>query len=403
MFRIGFGLAVAVEALRYAAYGWIDQVFITPNYLFPFPLAPVPRLPGVGVYVVFGVMGAAALGVSAGVAFRFCATIMAAALAYVFLLDASYSLDLNHLYLMVLFAGLLTCMPTGPTVPLWTVLVLRAQILVVYFFAAMAKLDPTWLAGHPAEKVVAGGVAAPVVAWFFGTRLADPVLIYGGILVDFALVALLLVRRTRKIGIVVAATFHAFNALIFPIGVFPFVAMLATMMFLDPATAAAPDVDQRGSVAPWLVAAYVVVQVLLPLRPWLYPGPPGWSEEGNFFAWRMMTLDKRGQVEISVLDPVHQATATWTLERDLTPLQIASVTTRPLLLAQYARHVADEVEAHEGVRPEVRVRLVMALGDSVEQDAIDSGRDLAAEPFSLRHADWLLPFNPELAPRSPPQ
>jgi hypothetical protein len=55
--------------------------------------------------------------------------------------------------------------------------------------------------------------------------------------------------------------------------------------------ATAPTAPQLNHTALVLLAAYLAIQCLLPLRHWLYPGNPSWTEQGHRFAWHIRQLD----------------------------------------------------------------------------------------------------------------
>ncbi len=53
----------------------------------------------------------------------------------------------------------------------------------------------------------------------------------------------------------------------------------------------------------WLLAStYVVIQLLLPMRPWIYRGDANWNERGHRFAWRMMLRRKEALTHYLVVD-----------------------------------------------------------------------------------------------------
>lgn len=414
LFRIGFGVCVVWEVLRYLYYDWVNDLFIKPAYLFHFFWLPIAPWPRGGMYVHFFIVGLAAFCVSLGLFYRVAAWIVALGLAYIFFLDLSYSLDLNHLYLMVLLAFLLATMPASNvwsidnrlfgresrSVPLWTLLTLRSQIFLVFLYAGIAKLSPEWLNSQPASRILANHASSPWLEPFFRLPEANTVVKFGGLALDLLLPWLLLVPATRKVSMAIAAIFLAINAFAFPIGVFPAIAMITLSMFLKPSwprrnPIGIADVTPHPSrLALVLVPFYLAIQVLLPLAALLYPSPSAWSEEGHFFGWRMMGLDKSGTLVLTVRNPGTGLEATWDPARDLTPRQIYSMSTRPLLVHQYARHIADQIEQHEHIRPQVMAKQIVKLGNHVEQLMIDPARDLASEPYQWGHYDWLLPLAP---------
>ena len=177
VFRIAFGLIMLAEVCRYLAHGWVEALFEAPRYLLGWSLVHPPAWPGAGMRWHFVGLGLAAACVSAGVFYRIASVSLFLGFSYVLMLDASHTLELNHLYLMALMAFLLACMPAARawsltrerprSVPFWCIFVLRAQMLIVYAFAGIAKLNADWLTGHPMhELLVRHGVteALPALA-----------------------------------------------------------------------------------------------------------------------------------------------------------------------------------------------------------------------------------------------
>ena len=162
IFRIVFGLAVAWDAWRYLAYGWVTEYYVRPVVHFTyFYLDWVQPWPGWGMYLHYWGMSLCALCVAAGLCYRVTSVLLCLTMGYVFLLEQS--VYMNHHYLMLLVAGMLAVMPahrayavdrwrapaTPTTVGRWTVWLLRFQLCVVYAYGAVAKLNPDWLRGEP--------------------------------------------------------------------------------------------------------------------------------------------------------------------------------------------------------------------------------------------------------------
>jgi vitamin K-dependent gamma-carboxylase len=51
------------------------------------------------------------------------------------------------------------------------------------------------------------------------------------------------------------------------------------------------------------VGVYLLVQVLMPLRHWVYPGKVHWTEEGHCFVWHMKLRDKEAIVQLNDREP----------------------------------------------------------------------------------------------------
>ncbi len=118
---------------------------------------------------------------------------------------------------------------------LWTAAApfLRGAVVVLYLFAALAKLNP----GYFDPAVSCGAALAPRIAWF------DPALLdlgwvrtlgtYGSVATELALPVLLLVPRTRLLGVALGVGFHTVLALA---GNVPFSALMLALYvaFLPP-------------------------------------------------------------------------------------------------------------------------------------------------------------------------
>src|SRR5262249_51268921 len=142
-----------------------------------------------------------------------------------------------------------------------------------------------------------------------------------GLIFDLLIVPLLIWRRTRTLAIVLMIGFHLTNAWMFHIGIFPWLSIALTTLFFEPdwprrvwkklkrteatetKSMVAPTPFQRKSLAVGL-ASYVLIQILLPLRQYLYSGDPAWTEEGHLFSWRMKLRGKEADADFIITDPV---------------------------------------------------------------------------------------------------
>jgi vitamin K-dependent gamma-carboxylase-like protein len=448
-FRIMFGCIMLWEVFRYFRYGWIYEYYIAPPVHFKFLFFEwVQRWPGNGMYVHFAVLGVLAALIAVGLFYRLAAALFFLGFSYVFLLDQGRYL--NHFYLTCLVAFLLIWVGTdrwaaldrrlstrpGPeTVPFWNLFLLRAQMFIVYFYAGIAKLNPDWLRGEP----IGSWIAARAEGLPFERLLAQPwvawAAAYFALFFDLSIGFLLLWRRTRPVGIVLALLFHTANNFLFHIGIFPYLGMALTLLFLEPdwprrllarlrrtregETPASQSADGRrqkavrsGEQEPSALTAqrapepsalsrnrklvlgflglYLAAQLLIPLRHWLYPGDVAWTEEGHRFSWRMKLRDKESMIAVMVRDPA--TGREWEIDPNiyLPPHQLDEMMGRPDMVLQFAHYLRDYFRRSRGVpNPEVYASVLCSLNGAPEQELIDPDVNLAAERRTLWPAHWI--------------
>ncbi|MDG1480860.1 MAG: HTTM domain-containing protein [Myxococcota bacterium] len=427
-FRVCFGSIMVWEVCRYLAYGRVYAYYIEPDFHFSYHgfqwLIP---LPGYGMIALFIGLGVAAVGITLGAYYRLATTLFFLGFTYAFLLEqATY---LNHLYLVCLLSFIMIVLPAHRSmsvdawrdpslrtdrVEAWTIWLLRAQIGAVYFFGGVAKLNADWLAGMPllawmdtrADWAVIGGLLAwDGTAWFMA---------YAGLLLDLLALPLLLIRRTRGHALVAVMVFHLCNELLFSIGIFPYLMVGASLIYLE------PDWPRRvlSSIVPadrhrvhlpqqtrarrvglrLLLGGWLAVQVFLPLRHHLYPGNPSWTEEGHLLAWHMKLRSKVSRAAFTLTDTVTGVRYPIETTPLLTERQHRKMVTRPELIRQFAHYLEDRYIAQtDGTRrPEdvvVTARIRAGLNGRRLQPLIKSTVDLTELQSEVwPPADWIVPL-----------
>ena len=432
-FRVVFGGILLWEVYRYFTHGWISRYFIEPAVNFTYyGFSWVKPWPGRGMYIHFFVLGLAAACVMVGFVYRIAAPVLFLAFNYCFLLDQTRYM--NHFYLVCLVSFLMCFLPAerafsvdalrrrnirSEVVPAWTLWLLRAQIGIPYFYGGIAKLNSDWLTGgEPMRIWLSPLTRVPVFGHIFASGLVVYGFVIGGLLLDLLVVPLLLWRRTRPFAFAAAVAFNLINALIFDIGIFPWLMLGALLIFFPPdlvrrfarsfmsredeqpravaETTSSSTLSGAQKVVAGLLAAYFVVQLLLPLRHYLYPGDVSWTEEGHNFAWHMKLRTKGGEAVFTV---THPATGqTWTIKPDtyLESHQVQKMITKPDLLLLFAHHLADEKRREGYADVEVRARVMVSLNGRQPQLLIDPNVDLAREEVSLSPAPWIVPLTTPL-------
>ncbi len=134
---------------------------------------------------------------------------------------------------------------------------------------------------------------------------------------------LLLWRRTRVVAFILVLIFHFTNSLIFNIEVFPWFAIVATSLFFAPNFPRRiglwnhdpePELSDQNVPQQWgqlrsrqkmgcaLMAIYFVIQIIMPLRHYAYPGDVNWNAEGDLWAWRMLLVDTKHKTTFTVVN-----------------------------------------------------------------------------------------------------
>jgi vitamin K-dependent gamma-carboxylase len=432
--RVAFGAVMLWEVYRYFAYGRIFRYYIEPAVHFTYyGFGWVRPWPGDGMYWHFYALGALAACILAGFCYRAAAALFFLGFTYVFLLDQTEYL--NHFYLISLMSFLLILVPADRALsldawlrpglrsdwaPAWALWLLRAQVGVVYFFGGVAKLNADWLRGEPMRMWLAPGARVPAVGFIFTQEWLVYLFVLGGLLLDLFVVPLLLWKRTRPYAFALAVLFHLTNALIFQIGIFPWFMMAATLVFFPPdlprrlvhalvhpadvaySPPAPPgDAPQPGGLSPRrralvaFLAVYMALQVLVPLRHFLYPGDVSWTEEGHHFAWHMKLRDKEGTALFTLNDPA--SGRRWTVDlRRCQTRQCAKMAGQPDMLIQFAHHLAEEKRREGYPEVEVRAEVFVSLNGRRPQLLIDPSVDLAKVRRSMWPASWIVPLKEPL-------
>lgn len=405
-FRVIFGVLMFGSTVRFMAKGWIDQLYLAPVRHFSFyGFSWVRPWPGVGLHAHFAALASLALCIAIGWRPRLCTALFFLGFAYVELLDkAAY---LNHYYLVstLLFVMLFLPLWGAAKVPCWALWALRLQLGLVYFYAGVAKLHPDWLLdAQPLRIWLAARTHVPLIGPWLDQTWAAYLFSWTGAAFDLTIPFFLLGRRSRPFAYAAVVLFHGTTALLFPIGLFPWLMIGCTTIFFEPdwprrfvgsRLAADPAASSpRASGSAWLtavLAGHFLFQILFPLRHWLYPGDRMWTEEGFRFAWHVMVKQKTGLVDFYVTDPETGRTSLVDLRAMLTPFQLEMMSAEPDMILQCAHWVAEDYRRKGQARVEVRAQAYAALNGRRGQLLIDPQVDLAHEPISLWPKSWILP------------
>ncbi|MBP6786465.1 MAG: HTTM domain-containing protein [Candidatus Promineofilum sp.] len=408
--RVAFGLLMCAGAVRFMALGWIRDLYVTPRFHFTYyGFGWVRPLPEWGMWLVFIALAGLGLCIAAGLAYRAGMAAFFILFTYVELLDQTTYL--NHYYfisvlsLWLLFLPLngryaldnrLGLAPLRATVPAWMVWGVRAQVGLVYFFAGAAKLNGDWLfAAQPLRIWLHARTTTPYIGGLFDYAWVAYAMSWAGAAFDLTIPFWLSWPPARRPAYGAVIVFHTLTGVLFHIGLFPWIMIACTLVFFDwrlPELGGGPAGGESPSFRPpprWLPAALLLLlalQIALPLRHWLYPGDVNWTEEGGRWAWRVMIVEKTGQVTFLVRDKASGGESVVFPGEYLTDLQEKQMSFQPDMIAQFARFLGRE----RGGDVEVRARAYVSWNGRPSRLLIAPDYDLLQASPGPRPKPWIM-------------
>jgi vitamin K-dependent gamma-carboxylase len=272
--------------LPYAGFGWL-------------PLLPSPWIQGVGV-----LLGLGAIGMGLGFRYRASALLTFLAWGYLYVVESTRTYWMSYYYLELLVLFLMPFLPAAARfsldasktvragtvlIPFWPLWLLRAQLVITYFYAGVAKLNTDWMVdAYPVriflEKpwvtarlkfLLPYDWAGMIERWVHSSALALGVSWIGAVF-DLSIGLLLLVRRTRFLAIVLMGIFHGINHFILfnDIVWFPLLGLTTALIFLEP--------DWPSRVFRWLCNP----RIPTPDWPWLWGGLVAVPGVGAALGWK---------------------------------------------------------------------------------------------------------------------
>ena len=429
VFRILFGFMMLASIIRFWSFGWIETLYIEP--VFSFSYYGFHWLPNLGqfTYLLFVICGVSAFFVAIGYRYRLAIVLFFLSFTYIELLDKTTYL--NHYYFISCLSFLLIFLPANccysidalrlkkiqaNNVPAWSINSIKLLLCIVYFFAGLAKLNSDWLLN-----------AMPLQIWlpskydipFLGDLLQQSWIHYafswGGAFYDLAIPFLLLWKPSRSIAFIFVVIFHVLTRILFPIGMFPFIMIVSALIFFDATfherilsffswllkkirlfrVVKVNDLQKEKSskIASYVVALFIVVQLLLPWRYVWYPKELFWTEEGYRFSWRVMLMEKAGYAQFIVKNTKTGSQFAVNNSDFLTPFQEKQMSTQPDFILEYAHYLGAHFKSQGHQNIAVHVESYVALNGRLSQPFISPEVNLLDVEDTFKHKDWILEFN----------
>jgi hypothetical protein len=432
VFRLFFGIMMLASIIRFWANGWIEKLYIVPKFFFSYDGFSWIQPLGNFTYVLFFICGLTALCIAFGFKYRLAIILFFLSFTYIELMDKSTYL--NHYYFISVLSFFMIFLPANATfsldafinkkryvqIPKWTIDGIKLLLGIVYFYAGLTKLNSDWLfRAMPLKIWLPSKYDLPFLGeTFMQQEWFHYAMSWSGMFYDLSIPFLLLYKRTRIFAFAVVVFFHVFTRVLFPIGMFPFIMIISTLIFFDAnfhqkIINAVQTIYSSVKIKTIVVKNYtfsattkriiypvlgvfLLFQILIPFRSLVYPGELFWTEEGYRFSWRVMLMEKAGYTNFKIVD-LKKGTFFMVDNSDfLTAFQEKQMSHQPDFILEYAHFLGDHFaqQGHKNIG--VFTESYVALNGRLSSVFIDPKVDLYQQKESFKHKDWIVPFLSEI-------
>ena len=428
VYRIGFGLLVMFSIVRFWYNGWIDSLYIDPDFHFSYYGFSWVKPLGIYTYLIFYICFFSALFVMLGYKYKYAIVTLFLSFTYIELMDKTTYL--NHYYLVSSISFLMIFLPCNSyfsidsksknKIPKWTIDSLKLLIVLVYLYAGLAKINSDWLINAQPLKIwLKTKYSIPLI----GESLLQKEFSYylfswGGMLYDISIPFLLLFKRTRVFAFIMVIIFHILTRVLFPpIGMFPYIMIFSCIIFFNSSfhkkiieffksfskeknnileDYKSIKSTNKNKISLFFISVFFIFHFLVPLRSAFYPGELFWNEQGYRFSWRVMLIEKTGYTTFKIVDKSNGKFIKVNNSDYLTMFQEKQMSFQPDMILEYAHYLGD-IYKNKGFKDvSVYAESYVTLNGRPSQQFVDPKIDLYNQKRSFKHIKWIIPFTDEI-------
>ena len=429
LYRIGFGILVMFSLSRFALNGWIESLYLEPDFHFSYYGFSWVKPIGNYTYLVFLICFCSALFVTIGYRYRYAIAILFLSFTYIELMDKTTYL--NHYYLISCISFLMIFLPCTTyfaidsrkniKIPQWTIDSLKFLIIIVYIYAGLAKINSDWLIhAQPLKIWLRAKYTIPIIGeTLLQKNFSYYLFSWGGMIYDCTIPFLLLYKRTRYFAFFMVIVFHIMTRILFPpIGMFPYIMIFSCIIFFDSGLHKkildfirsifrleikndekfnSDSKSYKGNmlIIP-IISIFFIFQIISPLRSVFYPGELFWNEQGYRFSWRVMLIEKTGYTTFKVVDNSSNKFQLIDNMEFLTPFQEKQMSFQPDMILEYAHYLGDTFKKRGFNDVSVFADSYVTLNGRPSKRFIDPKVDLYKQKNDLKHKIWIIPIKDDI-------
>jgi len=435
VFRVFFGLLMCVSIIRFWSKGWINSLYIEPEFHFSYYGFEWIQPLGLFTYILFIICGISALLVALGYKYRLAILVFFLSFTYIELMDKTTYL--NHYYFVSVISFMMLFLPCNAqfsldvivkkksykNIPNWTIDSLKLMLGIVYLYAGLTKINSDWLfRAMPLKIWLKSKYDLPYIGqtivqqdWFHF------LMSWGGMFYDLSIPFLLLYKKTRSFAFVLVIGFHIATRILFPIGMFPYIMIFSTLIFFDSnvhkrileifrrvlKAIEFKRVNLKTNLIQinhytvhkrfhFVIICFLFFQLIIPWRSVLYPGELFWNEEGYRFSWRVMLMEKAGSANFKIVDSITKKYFYVDNKDFLTSVQQKQMSFQPDMILEYGHYLGNHFKSQGHKNVSVFVESYVSLNGRLSQQFIDPNTNLMELEDTFKHKYWINPLNDEI-------
>jgi len=308
-------------------------------------------------------------------------------------------------------------------IPKWSIDCIKLLLSIVYFYSGLAKINSDWLFNAmPLKLWLPSKYDIPLIGeTFMQQEWVHYFMSWGGMFYDLSIPFLLLYKKTRIIGFALVIFFHLFTGVLFPIGMFPYIMIVGSLIFFDynihekiikwikkiiepirkkfiinkKINEESITIKNRKIVLS-IISIFFVIQLFLPFRYMLYPNELFWSEEGYRFSWRVMLVEKIGYTTFKIKSNKDESYFYVNNEEFLTSFQEKQMSFQPDFILEYAHYLGDYYTSKGYLNVEVYAESYVSLNGRTNKRFVNPEVDLYKEKESFKNKKWIIPIDDEI-------
>ena len=434
LFRIGFGILMCYSLIRFWLKGWIETLYVNPSFHFSYYgfewVKPIDEY----TYLIFILCFISSFFVAIGYRYKLSIILFFLSFTYIEMMDKTTYL--NHYYFISVLSFIMIFLPADKffsvdnikrknyyaKIPKWTIDSIKILISIVYIYAGLAKINSDWLLkAMPLKIWLPSKYDIPVIGdYLLQQEWVHYLMSWSGMIYDLSIPFLLFYKKTRAFAFILVIIFHLFTAVLFPIGMFPYIMIIASLIFFDSifhnkiihlikiiiSPIKKYNIEKvekiekfkyaNSKIITSVIIFFLIIQLIFPFRFVLYPGTLLWNEEGYRFSWRVMLMEKMGYTSFKIVDGISNKYFYVDNKDFLTPFQEKQMSFQPDFIIEYAHFLGNHftLQGHKNI--EVYADSFVALNGRRSKRFIDPKVNLMNEKRSLKHYSWIIPFKDEI-------